>query len=286
MTEGRSPGTGCPTSLTDAVPGRPGPWQACSSPLGRPWWSSSARWSHIRLRRTSSSCSRRTGHQLVRRPARSRPAACHPGSALPAAVLSAALVAACLLTGRLNGALLAATAVPVSVGLVEVLLKPFVHRTYQGVLAYPSGHTTAVFALAATVTILLLRPASPPKARGAHALVSFTACLVGSLVAAAVIGLRWHYLTDTIGGAAVGIASVCGLALALDFSLGRRRCARATRDGSPGRPPAPRRRGRRPGGRRPRRQGSLSAGQARLGDSAADTRRSAEVGGRSAARTA
>ena len=144
-----------------------------------------------------------------------------PGSALPAAVLSAALVGACLLTGRLNGALLAATTIPVSVGLVEVLLKPLVHRTYLGVLAYPSGHTTAAFALAAVVTILLLRPASPPKARRARAVVSFAGCLVGSLVAVAVIGLRWHYLTDTVAGAAVGIATVCGLALALDLSLSR-----------------------------------------------------------------
>ncbi len=102
-----------------------------------------------------------------------------------------------------------------------MLLKPLVHRTYLGVLAYPSGHTTAAFALAAVVTILLLRPASPPKARRARAVVSFAGCLVGSLVAVAVIGLRWHYLTDTVAGAAVGIATVCGLALALDLSLSR-----------------------------------------------------------------
>ena len=52
-----------------------------------------------------------------------------PGSLIPAAVLCAAIVAACLLAGRLNGALLAAAAVPVAVGLDEVLLKPLVHRT-------------------------------------------------------------------------------------------------------------------------------------------------------------
>ena len=34
--------------------------------------------------------------------------------------------------------------------------------------------------------------------------------------AAAVIGLRWHYLTDTVGGAAVAVAVVVGLALLLD----------------------------------------------------------------------
>jgi membrane-associated phospholipid phosphatase len=135
-------------------------------------------------------------------------------------VLTAAVVAACLLTGRLNGAVLAATAVPVSVGLDELLLKPLVHRTYLGILAYPSGHTTAMFALAATVAVLLLVPA-PAKARSVRAAVPSAACLLGGVVAIAVIGLRWHYFTDTIAGAAVGIATVCGLALALDLLLGR-----------------------------------------------------------------
>ena len=32
-----------------------------------------------------------------------------------------------------------------------------------------------------------------------------------------VIGLRWHYFTDTVAGAAVGIGTVCGLALLLDL---------------------------------------------------------------------
>jgi len=31
-----------------------------------------------------------------------------------------------------------------------------------------------------------------------------------------VIGLRWHYFTDTVAGAAVGIATVCGLTLIID----------------------------------------------------------------------
>ena len=55
-----------------------------------------------------------------------------PGSLIPAGVLSAAIVVACLLTGRLNGAMLAAAAVPAAVGLDEGLLKPLVHRTYLG----------------------------------------------------------------------------------------------------------------------------------------------------------
>ena len=55
-----------------------------------------------------------------------------PGSPIPAVVLSAAIVVTCLLTGRLNGAMLAAAAVPAVVGLNDGLLKPLVHRTVSG----------------------------------------------------------------------------------------------------------------------------------------------------------
>jgi membrane-associated phospholipid phosphatase len=55
------------------------------------------------------------------------------------------------------------------------------------------------------------------------------ACLLGCIVAAAVVGLRWHYFTDTVAGAAVGIGTVCGLALMLDLTDVRSWLARATR---------------------------------------------------------
>ena len=90
----------------------------------------------------------------------------YPGSLIPPVVLSAAIVVACLLTGRLNGALLAAAAVPAAVGLNDGLFKPLVHRTYLGVLSYPSGHTATMFALAATVAILLLIPPRPVRRLG------------------------------------------------------------------------------------------------------------------------
>jgi membrane-associated phospholipid phosphatase len=38
-----------------------------------------------------------------------------------------------------------------------------------------------------------------------------------------VIGLRWHYFTDTVAGAAIGIGTVCALALLLDLPAVRRR---------------------------------------------------------------
>src|SRR5208337_3093347 len=81
-----------------------------------------------------------------------------PGTLIPAVALSAAIAIGCLLTGRLAGAVLAAVAVPVAVGLNEALLKPLVHRTYLGQVTYPSGHTATMFALATTVTVLLATP--------------------------------------------------------------------------------------------------------------------------------
>jgi undecaprenyl-diphosphatase len=155
-----------------------------------------------------------------------------PGSLIPAGALCAVIVGGCLLAGRLNGAVLAAAAVPVAVGLDEALLKPLVHRTYWGNVVYPSGHTTAVFALAATVTVLLLVPPQPARAAALRVLIPVATCVLGMVVAVAVIGLHWHYFTDTVAGAAVAIGTVCGLALLLDLPAARRWLAR------PGRQPA------------------------------------------------
>jgi membrane-associated phospholipid phosphatase len=147
------------------------------------------------------------------------------GSLHPAVALSAAIVVACLLAGRLNGAVLAAAAVPAAVGINDGLCKPLVHRTYLGVLTYPSGHTATMFALATTVAILLLIPPRPFNAWALRALIPTAACVLGGVVAVGVIGLRWHYFTDTVAGAAVGIGTVCGLAILLDLPVIRRRLA-------------------------------------------------------------
>jgi membrane-associated phospholipid phosphatase len=151
-----------------------------------------------------------------------------PGSRIPAVALSATIVIACVLAGRLNGALLAAAAVPAAVGLNDGLFKPLVHRTYLGILTYPSGHTATMFALAATVAVLLLGPPRSGKGIGLRALIPAAACVLGGLVAIGVIGLRWHYFTDTLAGAAVGIGTVCALALLLDLPAVRQRLARDT----------------------------------------------------------
>ena len=146
-----------------------------------------------------------------------------PGSQRPAVALTVVVVVACLLTRRLNGAVLAAAAVPAAVAVNDGLCKPLFHRTYLGVLSYPSGHTATMSALAATLVVLLyVRPPSV-KARVLRVVTWSAACAAGVVVAVGVIGLRWHYFTDTVAGAAVGIGTVCALALLLDLPAWFRR---------------------------------------------------------------
>jgi membrane-associated phospholipid phosphatase len=149
-----------------------------------------------------------------------------PGSSILATALCAAIVLGCLFTGRPNGAVLAALALPAAVGLDDGLLKHLFHRTYLGQLAYPSGHTTAIFTLAATAAVVVLGPLRPARAGPLRVAVPAIACGLGVLVAVGVIGLQWHYFTDTVAGAAVGIAVVCGLALLLDLPAAREQLAR------------------------------------------------------------
>lgn len=143
----------------------------------------------------------------------------YPGTLVPAIVISVAVAAYCLLTGRLNGAVLALTAVPAATGLDDGLLKHLFDRTYLGSLSFPSGHTTSIVSLTAMLAVLLLIPPQRPGTRPARVLVVAVGCVVSALVASAVIALRWHYFTDTVAGAAVGVGTVCALALILDLLL-------------------------------------------------------------------
>jgi undecaprenyl-diphosphatase len=139
-----------------------------------------------------------------------------PGTLGPAVLISGAIAVICLRFRRINGAVLALLAVPVSDGLDDAILKPLIGRTDLGQLTYPSGHTTAVFAMTATVAILLLVPPQQSRTRTLRVLLVLVALGIALIVAAAVIALEWHYFTDTIGGAAVAVAVVCTLAIIID----------------------------------------------------------------------
>ncbi len=151
------------------------------------------------------------------------------GSPVPVLVLSIMVVAGCLAAGRLNGAILGLLAALVADGLDEMVLKPLFHRADLGFLSYPSGHTTAVFALGSTVTVLLAFPAAGSRlARTRRVLIPAAALLIGCVVGVGLIALRWHYFSDIVGGAAVAIGTVCGLALLFDLPATRRLLARCT----------------------------------------------------------
>jgi len=143
-----------------------------------------------------------------------------PAELLPAGLTSLIMVAACLVTGRLKGAILATTAVPIASALCDSLIKPLVHRSD---LAYPSGHVTSISALAAMLTVLLVLPPQPLIEWRARMLIPLITGVLACGVAIAVVGLRWHFFTDTIGGAALGTGTVCALALVLDLPAVSRR---------------------------------------------------------------
>jgi undecaprenyl-diphosphatase len=119
-----------------------------------------------------------------------------------------------------NGAVLAVIAVPVAAGLDDALLKHVFHRTYLGQLTFPSGHTTCATALTVTLAILLLAPPKQPRTPAVRVTLVAVACVITAAVATGVIGLRWHYFTDCVAGAAVGAGTVLALALLLDLASG------------------------------------------------------------------
>ena len=138
------------------------------------------------------------------------------GQPLLVTTMSVALALAYLATRKRRGAVLVAVAVPAAGALTEYVLKPLTGRTLGGYLSYPSGHSTAVFALAAAVAVLLADPDRPRLPAAVRAVIAFAAFLAASAVTVAVVAMNSHYFTDTVGGAGVGIAVVLVTALILD----------------------------------------------------------------------
>lgn len=111
-------------------------------------------------------------------------------------------------------------AVPVlSVLLTERVLKPLIHRTDQGFLAFPSGHETGVASVACTFLIITLAADITVRAK-----IVLTAVLCADIVLAAValVGKDYHYATDTVGALALSLAVTVTVALALDAVRARR----------------------------------------------------------------
>ncbi|MGB7050092.1 MAG: hypothetical protein WBG41_00830 [Acidimicrobiales bacterium] len=99
--------------------------------------------------------------------------------------------------------------------LVELVLKPVVGRHFEGVLSYPSGNVADVAAVATAWTL-----AVTPRFRLLMAAVGAASTLA---MADAVIGLRWHYPSDALGGLVLGVAVVIFVDGLLHLRLPRNR---------------------------------------------------------------
>lgn len=138
------------------------------------------------------------------------------GDPISVAVIASAMAALLLVTGRRRLALVALGG-PLLTGLATTLLKPVFDRTFDGNggLAFPSGHTAAISALAVigllgVVSLLGLTP------RWCATVLGVGLLLVGSGTALALTALDLHYPTDTAGGIGTAVAVVLGLCLVVD----------------------------------------------------------------------
>jgi len=137
------------------------------------------------------------------------------GDTVPIALLTAVLCYCCLAMRRYRGAIMVAVAVPVAAAATE-LLKHVIHRIYINFLSFPSGHTTATFAVITCVAVLLVNPPASKAPASMRIVLAATSAGAGVAVALGLVAARFHYFTDTIGGAAVGIGVVLAVALLLD----------------------------------------------------------------------
>jgi membrane-associated phospholipid phosphatase len=142
------------------------------------------------------------------------------GDTVPMAVLTAVLCYSCLALRRYRGAIMVAVAVPLASGITE-LLKHVIHRVYIDFLSFPSGHTTATFALITCIALLLIDPPATKAPASMRIVLGVLATGFGITVALGLVAAKFHYVTDTIGGAAVGIGVTLALALALDVAAAR-----------------------------------------------------------------
>ncbi|WP_238815927.1 phosphatase PAP2 family protein [Nocardia brasiliensis] len=77
--------------------------------------------------------------------------------------------------------------------------KPLWHRPLHDYLAYPSGHTVHLVAIATTFFVLI----DSPRARSSTLAIALPALLAAAV---GMIGLDYHLPTDIIGGTAAAVA--------------------------------------------------------------------------------
>ena len=115
-------------------------------------------------------------------------------------VIGAVIVAAVSLRRDPRRAIACLVGPPLAVVLGQEVIKPLVGRTLGGSLTYPSGSTTGAAALAAAAIL-----AVPPRWKWVTAVLAASYALWMTI---AVVALRWHFPTDSLGGSILGVAVV------------------------------------------------------------------------------
>lgn len=144
------------------------------------------------------------------------------GSPVPVLFLTVCVGVLALARRRLRAVALLMLALPLASGLTEWVVKPLVHRTKDGVLAFPSGHAAGVFTLALVTVLVLLGPRCGAVGAAVRAVTGAGAVLLAVAVSAALVASDFHYATDTLGGACVAVLCVVPVALGLDALAARR----------------------------------------------------------------
>jgi membrane-associated phospholipid phosphatase len=98
--------------------------------------------------------------------------------------------------------------------LVTEVGKPVVGRSLDGMLALPSGHTTGVASVVATIAVLRISRARQVGRAAVLWLLAVT--LAAAAIGLAMVTLRFHYATDVIAGYCVGVAVPLAVALVID----------------------------------------------------------------------
>lgn len=142
------------------------------------------------------------------------------GSTGPVLLASVALAGGACAVRCWRGGVVAVTAPLVSTSLTEAVFKPWFHRTLHTGrvtwLSYPSGHTTAAVTVLTIALVLMPQFSVRPVTARMRASATVAAAALGLAVAAGLVAEGFHYATDTIGGAALAIATVLLLSVAID----------------------------------------------------------------------
>lgn len=142
------------------------------------------------------------------------------GDPVQAAILVAAAAGAAAAARRWSGVLLTIVGTVTAVAITELILKPLVGRLRFGYLTFPSGHTTAVAAVACA-TAILIGGARWPRSVAVRILAGLAPVALAVGVAISLVAQHIHYATDTVAGSCVAVATVLAVALGLDYCAPR-----------------------------------------------------------------